>query len=165
MLSVCSPREGRQGGWMQITTVCRPTCLLFYNCMASMEFLPWEIWVAFPIESQLPQSHATQPNVLSGCFSVSIIQWTLTWTTGCFNVCTDVSACEHMGVYGHHKRVCTENLLWEKNPLPHLGIEPASAVWRCDALTIWATSHSYQLCWPLLNSDAEWMKLKIVLSC
>ena len=28
------------------------------------------------------------------------------------------------GVYGHRQRVCTESWLWEKNPLPHWGIEP-----------------------------------------
>ena len=47
-----------------------------------MGFLPWEIWVAFPRESQLRQSRATQPTVHAGCFSVSIIHRTLTWTTG-----------------------------------------------------------------------------------
>ena len=47
-----------------------------------MGFLPWEIWVAFPRESQLRQNRATQPTVHAGCFSVSIIHQTLTWTTG-----------------------------------------------------------------------------------
>ena len=47
-----------------------------------MGFLPWEIWVVFPRESQLQQSRSTQPTVHVGCFSVSIIHWTLTWTTG-----------------------------------------------------------------------------------
>ena len=47
-----------------------------------MEFLPWEIRVAFPGESQLRQSRATQPTVHAGCYSVSIIHRTLTWTTG-----------------------------------------------------------------------------------
>ena len=37
-------------------------------------------------------------------------------------------------VYGHRKTVCTESWLWEKNPLPHRGIEPASAACRSDAL-------------------------------
>ena len=32
--------------------------------------------------SQLRQSRATQPRVQAGCFSVSIIHRTLTWTTG-----------------------------------------------------------------------------------
>ena len=46
-----------------------------------MGFLPFEIRVAFPGESQLPQDRATQPTVHTGCFSVSIIRRTLTWTT------------------------------------------------------------------------------------
>ena len=46
-----------------------------------MGFLPWEIRVAFPGKSQLRQSCATQPTVHAGCFSVSRIHRTLTWTT------------------------------------------------------------------------------------
>ena len=46
-----------------------------------MEFFPLEIWVAFPKESQLRQSHVTQHTVDAGCFSVSIIHRTLAWTT------------------------------------------------------------------------------------
>ena len=37
----------------------------------------------------------------------------------------------HTEVYGHRKRACNESRLWEKNPLQHRGIEPASAV-RCS---------------------------------
>ena len=53
----------------------------FYNCIVPMPvgFLQW---VAFPRESQLRQSCATQPTVHAGCFSVSIFLQTLTWTTG-----------------------------------------------------------------------------------
>ena len=40
--------------------------LLFYNCVVSMGFLPWEIRVAFPGESLLRQSRATQPSVHAG---------------------------------------------------------------------------------------------------
>ena len=40
----------------------------------------------------------------------------------------------HTGVYRHWKRVCTESWLWEKDPLPPRGIEPASATCRSDAL-------------------------------
>ena len=39
----------------------------YYNCTVPMGFLPWEIWVAFPRESQLRQSCATQPKVHAGC--------------------------------------------------------------------------------------------------
>ena len=54
---------------------------------------------------------------------------------GIFNVRTDVNACDcRRGVYGHRKRVYTENWLWEKNSSPHGGIEPASAACRSDAL-------------------------------
>ena len=53
-----------------------------YNCVVPLGFIPWEIRVAFPGESQLRQSRATQPRVHAGCFCVSIIHQTLTWTTG-----------------------------------------------------------------------------------
>ena len=39
-----------------------------------------------------------------------------------------------MGMCGHIRRVCTESCLWEKNPLLHQGIEPASAACQSDAL-------------------------------
>ena len=46
---------------------------VFYNCIVPVRFLPWEIGVAFSGEIQLRQSHATQPTVHVGCFSVCII--------------------------------------------------------------------------------------------
>ena len=56
---------------------------------------------------------------------------------GIFNVQTDVNACGcTQGCTDTGKRVFTENWLWEKNPLPHLGIEPASAAWRFEALPV-----------------------------
>ena len=65
-------------------------------------FLPREIWVAFPGESQLRQSRATQPTVHAGSFSVSIIQRTLTWTTGSLT-CAQIlmHAIAHGGVRTH----------------------------------------------------------------
>ena len=65
---------------------------IFYNCIVPMGFLSWEIWVPFPGESQLQQSCATLSRVHAGCFSVSMICWTLIWTTWSVNVCTDVNA-------------------------------------------------------------------------
>ena len=47
------------------------------------------------------------------------------------------------------ERVCTESWLWEEHPLLHRGIEPASAAWRSDVLTNWATSH------PNLSSNCQ----------
>ena len=93
-----------------------------YNCLVSMEFLPWQIRVAFPGEIQLQQSRATPPTVHAGCFSLSIIQRTLTWTTGSLTCRTDVNPNGwYTGVYGHRKIVCIESWLWEENPLPHPG--------------------------------------------
>ena len=76
--------------------------LFFYNCIVPMGFPPWEIWVAFPRESQLQQSRATQPTVHAGCFSVSVIHQTLTWTTGSLT-CAQMlmHAIAHRGVRTH----------------------------------------------------------------
>ena len=54
----------------------------FYDCIVPKGFPPWEVLVVFPKESQLGQSRDTQPTVHAGCFSVSIIPRTLTWTAG-----------------------------------------------------------------------------------
>ena len=64
---------------------------LFYDCIVPLGFLSWDIRIAFPRESRLRQSHATQPTVLSGCFSASIIHRV---DYRIFNVCTDVNACD-----------------------------------------------------------------------
>ena len=44
-----------------------------YNCIVPLGFLPREIQVAFPGETQLRQIGANQPAVHAGCFSVSTI--------------------------------------------------------------------------------------------
>ena len=76
----------------------------FYSCIAPMGFFPWEVRVAFPGESQLRQSRATKPTVHAGCFSVSIIHRTLTWTTRSLT-CAQLlmHAIAHGGVRKHVK--------------------------------------------------------------
>ena len=75
------------------------TKVKLYNCIVRLGFLPWEIRVAFPGESQLRHSRATQPTVHAGCLSVSINHQTLTWTTG-FLTCAHMlmHAVAHGGV-------------------------------------------------------------------
>ena len=54
---------------------------------------------------------------------------------GIFNVCIDYIASDcTWGLFGHCKTVCTESWLWEKNPLLHRGIEPASAACQFNTL-------------------------------
>ena len=62
-------------------TLKKKNYVYFYNCIVPMGFLPWEIRVAVPGESQLRQSRASQPTMHAGCLSVSIIHRTLTWAT------------------------------------------------------------------------------------
>ena len=91
---------------------------LVYNCIAPLKFLPWEIGVAIPGESQLGQSRATRPTLHAGSFSVSIIHRT-----------TGSLTCAHMLMHAiAHEGVRTpkESLHWKltrggKNPLPQLG--------------------------------------------
>ena len=61
----------------------------------------------------------------------------------------------HTGCTDTRKRVCTESWLWEKNPLPHRGIEPASAVWRSDVLTNWATSPPCREDWKRIAAESS----------
>ena len=69
----------RETDRMCVCVLACDVCLFtVYSCIVPFGFLPWESRVAFPGESQLRQSRATQPTVLAGCFSVSIIHRTLT---------------------------------------------------------------------------------------
>ena len=85
LFSFSQRRKGREG-LFAISLIVRTlssTCLIFfffflYICIVPLWFVPWEIWVAFPEESQLWQSHATQltahmPGVL--VFSYSTQLW------------------------------------------------------------------------------------------
>ena len=108
----------------------------FHNCIVPIRFIPWEIRIAFPGESQLRQSRATQPTVHAGCFRVSIIHRTLTWTTGSLT-CAQMlmHAIAHGGVRTHVResalKVDSGRI---KKSLPRQGIEPAAAASRSDAL-------------------------------
>ena len=76
---------------------------------------------------------------LSVCAVFSCVQ-TVTWLPvfEIFIVRTDVDACDcTRGLCGHRKRVCTGSWLWEKSPLLHVGLEPASVLhlaFRLDGL-------------------------------
>ena len=69
--------------------------IFLYTLLSQWEFLPWEIRVAFPKESQLQQSRATQSQinykVHAGSFCVSVIHRTLTRTTGSLTCVRDHS--------------------------------------------------------------------------
>ena len=81
---------------VQVTTSTQQLCLVrvsLYNFTVPSGFRPEEFPVAVAFlagESQLQQSRATQPSVHAGCFSVSIIQRTLTWTTGSLTCMCDL---------------------------------------------------------------------------
>ena len=68
--------------------------LQLYSCIVSQGFLPWKIWVAFPRESQLQQSHATQPLVYAGCYSITSKASNSDVDYKLFHMHTDVNACD-----------------------------------------------------------------------
>ena len=107
--------------------------LYFTTVLPQQDFFPTENSVAFPGESQLRQGRATQPTVHAGYFSVSIIHRTLTRTTGSLTCAQMLMHAIAQGVRTHVRESALE-ADWEKNPLPHRGIEPASASSRSDAL-------------------------------
>ena len=85
---------------------------------------------------------------LPACVVFSCVR-TMVWLPvfGIFNVHTDVDACDcTRELYGHRKRVCTGSYLWEKNPLPHRGLEPAS-------VSCWLFSRTF---YPLSYSRPNW---------
>ena len=108
--------------------------ILFTTVLSQWDFSHGKFGLLSPGKAGC-DSHATQPTVHARCFSVSIIHQTLTWTTRSL-MCAQIlmHAVAHGGYMDTHKRVCTESWLWEKNPLLHQGIEPASAACWSHAL-------------------------------
>ena len=102
------------------------TFYIFTNILSQRDLLHRKIRVAIPGENQLRHSRVTQPTVHAGCLSVSIIHQTLTWTTGSLT-CGHINACNCTWWYTDTGR---ESTMEKKNPLPHRGIEPASAACR-----------------------------------
>ena len=60
-----------------------------------------------------------------------------------FRVCADLYACMklHMGLYKHHKRVCTENWLRKKNPLTHWGMKTCDSI--MPGFSVWHSTNWY----------------------
>ena len=96
----------------------------FYNCIVPLQFLTWENRVAVPRESQLRQRRATQPTLHVGCFKCFHDPPNYDMDYRIFNSRRDVNACDcTQKCTDTSEWVCIEIWLWEKNPLPHRGIE------------------------------------------
>ena len=111
--------------------------------------------VAFPGESQLRQSRATHLRVHAGCFCVSIIQRTLTWSTG-FLTCAQMlmHAVAHEGVRTHVR----ESALQEESgrKIPRRTGE-SNLPQRRDGPTLYQLS-----CNPASRDDKSWQQVKYV---
>ena len=66
----------------KLVGVLSPFKIFLTTILFKWYFFHGKIRVAFPGESLLRQSRATQSMMHAGCFGVSIIHRTLTWTTG-----------------------------------------------------------------------------------
>ena len=112
-----------------------------------MGFLQWEIQVAFPRESQLQQCHATQPTVHAGCFNVSIIHKTLTWTMGSLTCAKMYMHAKRTGVCGPCDIICTngESNLCRQCASPMLyQLSSILNEYRLDWTSFWM--HDWFLC-------------------
>ena len=141
-------------GWTVCCYVEVDQYLLFYNCIVPAGFLPWEIRVAFRRESQLQQRYTTQPTVHGGCFSVSIILLTLTWTTGSLS-CAQMlmHAIAHAGVRTHVRESSLKVDSGRKIPCR---TRESNLRQQCDGplLYLWATSppHIYTISIKVVSS-------------
>ena len=66
--------------------------LYLNRCIVPLRFLPWEIRVTVPVESQLRQNLATQPKMHARCFTCFNIPPNSDMDYRVFNVHTDVNA-------------------------------------------------------------------------
>ena len=101
--------------------------------------------VAFHGESQLPQSHATQPLVHAECFSVSTIHPTLTWTTrslACAQMLMHATA--HQSVQTPKESLHRKLTVGKKKILCRTG--KSNLHQRCASLTLNQLSYTQILC-------------------
>ena len=120
-------------------------------CPCTTVLLQWDFshgkFGFLSLEKASCDSHATQPTVHAGCFSVSIIHRTLTWTTGSLT-CAQMlmHAIAHGGVRTQVRESALKVDSGRKIARRAEESKPASAAWRSDGLTNWPTSPSSISC-------------------
>ena len=93
------------------------------------------------------------PIPISICIVFTCIQ-TMAWRPvfGIFNVRTGVGASDStLGLCRYRKRVCTGSWFWEKNSLPHRGLETASVL----RLAFQSVSLPAELSLPLVDKNVK----------
>ena len=101
-------------------------------------------WVVFLGKAQQPQEQRYPFLRVCAVFLCvkTMVRLPVFWI---FNMCTDVDACNcTWGMYWHHKRVCTESWLWDKNLSPTSTLHPN---FQSDALP----TELSPLPWLLMN--------------
>ena len=118
--------------------------VLSHWVLSHWDFSHRKLGLLYPGKASSRQRCATQHMMHAGCLSVSKIHLNSDINYRIFNVHTDVNAfnCKWGCTAVTCKRVCTESWLWEKDHLPHWGIEPASVACRPDALATGLHPHS-----------------------
>ena len=120
--------------------------LFFKPLLCQLDFFPWKIRVAFPEESQLRQSRATQPEINTSL--VYAVFFVCDYTTGC-DACSFTT--DGYGIFNkfgwalytrrgvRHTHVCTsvysEGQKNCRSPCPARGSNPGSLDFKSDALT------------------------------
>ena len=99
----------------------------------------WGIWVTLMGQAEhLQEQHYPflQVSVIFSCIQTRI------WPP-VFNVRSNIDACScTWGLYWHHNRVCTGRWLWEKIPLLHWVLEPASVSHpACQSYMLYSLSY------------------------
>ena len=99
--------------------------ICMHVCVCNLYFIvPWGK-LGSPYLGKAQQPREQRYPLLPVCAVFSCLQTMPVF--GIFNPRTGVDACDcTRELYGHRERVCTESWLWEKNPLPYRGLEPAS---------------------------------------
>ena len=129
----------------------------FTTVLSHWDFSCGKFGLLFPGKASCDRVTLPQPAVHAGCFSVSIIHRTLTWTTGSLKCAQMLIHTVAHVVYTHRKRVCTESWLWERNPLPQgksnlsqrragptlyqLSYIPTHSIWVSFWIKFWAEAN------------------------
>ena len=127
--------------WKEVWSFVSSFLKIFLRTVLShWDFSNWRFRFFPPLKSNC-DSHTTQPTVHAGCFSVSIIHQTLTWTSGSL-ICAYMlmHAIAHRGIYGHTKESLHWKLTLGEKSLASLGNRTCVSSMLVQHSAKWATS-------------------------
>ena len=143
--------------------------LQLVTLLSHWDFSQGEIQVAIPRESQLWYSRYPCWVFLRVCVCVCVCVCfhnppNSDMDYRIFNVHTHVNACDCTQGCMDFVRACTQSWLWEKNPLLHQGIEPASVACWSDTLPTELhpspSCYLYNVCFLFLFFQFHWQEVR-----